>query len=66
MVDLSISIPSKLKKMMERFPEINWSEVLKEAIKEKIMQFNIQKSFQVDSERTPEEALKLGKEISKL
>ncbi len=66
MANLTLSIPNELKKNMEDFPEINWSEVARDSIKKKIVQLNFLKSFQIDSEISPEDALKLGREISEL
>ena len=66
MANLTLSIPNELKKMMENFPEINWSEVARDSIKKKIAQLNFMKGFRIDSEISPEEALSLGKEISEL
>ncbi len=66
MANLTLSIPNELKEMMEKFPEINWSEVARDSIKKKIAQLNFLKGFRMDSEITPEDALNLGKEISEL
>jgi len=66
MVNLTLSIPNELKEMMEDFPEINWSEVARDSIKKKIAQLNFLKGFRIDSEISPEDALKLGREISEL
>ena len=66
MVNLTLSIPNELKEMMEKFPEINWSEVARDSIKKKIAQLNFLKGFRIDSEINPEDALVLGKEISEL
>ena len=66
MANLTLSIPTELKEMMENFPEINWSEVARDSIKKKIAQLNFLKGFRMDSEITPEDALDLGKEISEL
>ena len=35
MVYLTLSIPNELKEAMEKFPEINWSEVARDSIKKK-------------------------------
>ena len=51
---------------MEEFPEINWSEVARTSIKQKIVHLKFLKGFRIDSEITPEDALKLGKEVSDL
>jgi len=66
MTNLTLSIPNELKEMMEKFPEINWSEVARDSIKKKIAQLNFLKGFRMDSEINPEDALNLGKEISEL
>lgn len=66
MANLTLSIPSDLKKMMEDFPEINWSEVARDSIKKKIAQLNFMKTLRIDSEISPEDALNLGREVSEL
>ncbi len=66
MANLTLSIPNDLKEMMDKFPEINWSEVARDSIKKKIAQLNFLKGFRIDSEISPESALNLGKEMSEL
>ena len=66
MANLTLSIPNELKKMMENFPEINWSEVARDSIKKKIVQLNFIKTLRIDSEISPEEAINLGREVSEL
>jgi len=66
MANLTLSIPKEMKERMEKFPEINWSEVARDSIKKKIAQLNFLKGFRMDSEINPEDALNLGKEISEL
>ena len=66
MPNLTLSIPNELKKLMEDFPEINWSEVARDSIKRKIAQLNFLKGFRIDSEISPEDALELGREINEL
>ena len=66
MANLTLSIPNELKERMEKFPEINWSEVARDSIKKKIAQLNFLKGFRMDSEINPQDALTLGKEISEL
>jgi hypothetical protein len=36
MPNMTLAIPTELKKKMDRFKEINWSEVARQAIQEKI------------------------------
>jgi hypothetical protein len=64
MANITLSIPNDLKKKMEEFPEINWSEVARDSIKKKIAQLSFMKSFRMDSELSPEDALNLGKEVN--
>ncbi len=66
MVNITLSIPESLKKEMEKFPEINWSEVARDSIKKKIAQLSFLKGFRMDIDITPDEALKLGQEINQL
>ncbi len=66
MTNITLSIPQELKEEMEKFPEINWSEVARDSIKKKIAQLNFLKGFKMNSEITPNDALKLGEEVSEL
>ena len=66
MANITLSIPEDLKKEMEKFPEINWSEVARDSIKKKIVQLSFLKGFRMDSDITVDEALKLGQEINQL
>ena len=64
MVNITLSIPEELKLEMEKFKEINWSEVARQAIKEKTVQLSILKSITSKSKLTEEDALKLSKRIN--
>ncbi|TFG18843.1 MAG: hypothetical protein EU529_17015 [Promethearchaeota archaeon] len=64
MVNITLSIPQGLKKEMEKFPEINWSEIARSSIKQKIIELNFLKELTMDSELTPEEAAKMGQEVN--
>ena len=66
MANITLSIPEDLKKEMEKFPEINWSEVARDSIKKKIVQLTFLKGFRMDSDITVDEALKLGQEVNQL
>jgi hypothetical protein len=65
MVSITLSVPEDLKHEMDSFPEINWSAVAREAIRKKVSMLEKFKEFTKDSEFTEEEALKLGREVSK-
>lgn len=65
MVSLTLAIPEDLKKEMERFPEMNWSEIAREAIKRRVLLLKKIHEFTKESELTEEEALRIGKEVNK-
>lgn len=65
MVSVTLSVPEDLKKKMDEFPEMNWSEVARGAIREKVVKLEFLKHFASKSELTEEDAIRLGKEVSK-
>ncbi len=65
MVNITLTVPDKLKHKMESFSEINWSEVARQAFNQKIRDLMFLKKFKSKSTLTEEEALKFGAEISK-
>jgi hypothetical protein len=65
MVNMTISIPGELKDDLDLFPEINWSEVARQAFKEKIADLKFLLEFKKNSTMTEDEAVKLGKELNK-
>ena len=65
MPNLTLAIPSDLKVKMERFPEINWSEVARQAIAEKTQILESMQKILVKSRLTEEEAVQTGREIKK-
>ena len=65
MVSITLSVSKKLKKEMEEFPEINWSEVARQAITKKVFVLRKFQEFAKESELTPDEALSFGAQISK-
>ena len=62
--NITLSIPLELKAEMEKFPEINWSEVARNSIRQKIVELNFLKGLTMDSEITPEDAVKMGQEVN--
>lgn len=65
MATITLAVPDDLKREMEQFKEMNWSEVARSAIKEKISQLSILKSITSRSKLTDQDALDLGKKINK-
>jgi hypothetical protein len=65
MTTMTLAVPSELKHKMELFPEINWSEVARQAFVHKIDDLEFLEEFKSESKLTEKDALELGKELSK-
>ena len=63
MVNVTLSISEDVKMEMEMFPEINWSEIARAAIKKRIMILKKIKEFSRDSELTEEDAIEIGRKV---
>ena len=63
MPSLTLSIPEDLKREMDAHPIINWSEVAREAIRERLEGLNILNSIAAKSKLTEKDALELGRKI---
>ncbi|MHA1651524.1 MAG: hypothetical protein ACTSYB_15140 [Candidatus Helarchaeota archaeon] len=66
MANITLSIPDKLKREMNKFPEINWSEVVRASIKQKLADLKFLRALSSESEITYEDAEKLGRKVSEL
>jgi hypothetical protein len=64
MAGITLAIPEDVKKEMEKFPEINWSEIARAAIKRRLLILTKLKEFTKDSELTEEEASELGRRVN--
>jgi hypothetical protein len=65
MPNLTLAIPDDLKARMGRFPEINWSEVARQAIVEKARVLDEMQRLLRKSNLTKSETLSLGQNIKK-
>lgn len=65
MVTMTLAVPKELKKNMDTFPEMNWSEVARQAFKTKLHNLELLRKFTSESTITEEDALKWGKEVNK-
>ena len=64
MVSITLAVPEDIKQEMDAFPEMNWSEVARQAIKMKLLMLAKFREFASDSTLTQEEALELGRKVS--
>ena len=65
MPTITLSVPEELKREMDESQEINWSEVARVAIREKVLQLRLLKEITSKSKLTEKDALSLGKKINK-
>ncbi|HLC53858.1 MAG TPA: hypothetical protein VJK03_04920 [Candidatus Nanoarchaeia archaeon] len=65
MVNLTLSVPDDIKKKMEQFPEINWSEIARAAVIHRLKLLEKFKEFARHSELTEEDALIIGKKVNR-
>ena len=65
MTTMTLAVPSELKHKMETFPEMNWSEVARQAFMQRIKDLEFLKKFKSNSTLTEEDALRLGRELNK-
>ena len=64
MSTLTLAIPEDLKEEMEALPELNWSEIAREAIRQKIAEYKIFKAVVAKSKLTEKDALKIGEKVN--
>ena len=65
MPTLTLAIPKELKEDMDSIPELNWSEVAREAIAKKLAEYKLFKSIVAKSKLTEKDALELGRKVNK-
>jgi len=62
---MTLAIPIELKRQMDEFPEINWSETARIAFREKVEDLRFLTEFKSKSDMTEEDALELGRKVNK-
>jgi hypothetical protein len=63
MPSITVTVDDTLKERMERHPEINWSEVTRQAIQEKVEQLELLDELTADSNLTAADAEELAAAI---
>ncbi|MEK6963915.1 MAG: hypothetical protein AABX70_05795 [Nanoarchaeota archaeon] len=64
MTTMTLAVPNELKVKMEAFPEMNWSEVARQAFLQRVKDLEFLKKFKSNSTLTEEDALRMGKELN--
>lgn len=65
MANVTVSVDDTLKEQMENHPEINWSEVARRAIREKLHDLEVMERLVEGSELTEEDIEELAAEIDR-
>ena len=65
MPTITLSVPVELKGEMDKSKFINWSEVARVAIRERVVQLKILNSIAAKSKITEKDALEIGRKIKK-
>ncbi len=54
MVSITISVPEEVRALMKRFPEVNWSGLVRQCITEKAERLKLKESFLKELDREKE------------
>ncbi len=65
MASLTLAIPEELRNKMRSFPEINWSEVARQAIVEKARLLEKMNALLASEHLSSQEAVKLTRKVKK-
>ena len=65
MVSVTLAVPEEMKKDMDKHPELNWSEIARQAFREKLMIFNKMDEILSKSKLTEKDALEIGKKVNR-
>ena len=69
MVNITLSVPEELKKSLDKHSEINWSEVARQAFKDKLIKLSIlekfSSKFKLSDKEIEELSDKINSELSK-
>ena len=65
MVSITLSVPEELKIEMDKHPDMNWSAIAREAIKNRLILLIKFNEFTAKSKLTEKDAIELGRKINK-
>ena len=65
MVSITLSVPEEMKVEMDEHPELNWSEIARQAIKEKLTILKKMDLLLAESRLTEKDAVTIGRKINK-
>ena len=65
MTTMTLAVPEELKRRMDSFREMNWSEVARQAFMQRLEDLELLRRFKEKSTLTEDDALRLGAEVSR-
>ncbi len=65
MVSVTLAVPEEMKSEMDKHPEMNWSEIARQAFREKLMILKRMDEILSKSKLTEKDALEIGKKVNK-
>ena len=65
MVNMTLALPEDLHKLMKKHKEIKWSEVARQAMRERARDLEIMDKIASKSRMTEKDALELGRKINR-
>lgn len=65
MVSMTLSVPEDLKMEMDLHPEMNWSEIARQAIKQRLEVLKKLDAMLANSKMTEKDALELGRKVNR-
>lgn len=63
MPTLTLAVPEELKNEMDKLPELNWSEIARKAISERVKEYKLFKSIVAKSKMTEKDADELANKV---
>jgi hypothetical protein len=63
LASVNLAVPEELKQGMEKHAEINWSEVARQAFRQKLEDLELLSKFTANNNFTEQDAKRLGKEV---
>ncbi len=63
MANLILTVPEDLKKIIEKYKDINWDEIARKALWEHAQKVELMEKIVVNSQLTDEDTLEIGRKI---
>lgn len=65
MVNITLAVPQELKKEMDNHPELNWSEVARQAIRQRLQLLKRMDQLLAKSKLTEKDAVEIGRKVKR-